>query len=114
MSNRRLKGYKYENIAKEFFIKNKYKILDRNFTIRWGEIDLVVEKNKTIYFVEVKWVSYKTDFQDYISKKKLNSISKTAKHRVWKNESKEDMEYSFLLILIERNKILDCIEFHLS
>jgi Holliday junction resolvase-like predicted endonuclease len=46
-----------ENIAVKFLMKHGFSILDRNYTKKWGEIDIVAEKDKKIYFVEVKSVS---------------------------------------------------------
>lgn len=43
-----------EDFAAEYFIKSGWKILDRNFHSRYGEIDLIVENEKYILFVEVK------------------------------------------------------------
>ncbi len=43
-----------ENIAADYLKKNGYKILDRNFKTKWGELDIVAQKNKIIIFVEVK------------------------------------------------------------
>jgi putative endonuclease len=46
-----------ENIATKFLIKHGFLILDRNYTKKWGEIDIITEKANKIYFVEVKSVS---------------------------------------------------------
>jgi putative endonuclease len=43
-----------ENLASDFLLSKKYSIRDRNFRCRVGEIDIVAEKNKKIYFIEVK------------------------------------------------------------
>ena|SRR3989338_5412424 len=57
-----------ENIAVRFLVKHGFSILERNYTKKWGEIDIVAEKDRKIYFVEVKSVSRET----------LNGISKEA------------------------------------
>ena len=41
-------------------MKHNFTILDRNYTKKWGEIDVVSIKNNKIYFVEVKSVSRET------------------------------------------------------
>ena len=46
-----------ENIAVKFLVKQNFNILDRNYTKKWGEIDIVAEKADKIYFIEVKSVS---------------------------------------------------------
>ena len=49
-----------ENIAIKFLVKQGFLILDRNYTKKWGEIDIIAEKNNKLYFVEVKSVSHET------------------------------------------------------
>src|SRR3989338_1199476 len=46
-----------ENIAVKFLVKHGFSILGRNYTKKWGEIDIIAEKKGKIYFVEVKSVS---------------------------------------------------------
>ena len=46
-----------ENIAVKFLMKHGFSILDRNYTKKWGEIDIVAEKGNKLYFIEVKSVS---------------------------------------------------------
>lgn len=43
-----------ENIAAQFLHKKGYIILDKNFKIKLGEIDIVAKKNNTIHIIEVK------------------------------------------------------------
>jgi len=49
-----------ENIAVRFLMKHGFIILERNYTKKWGEIDIIAEKNKKLYFIEVKSVSRET------------------------------------------------------
>lgn len=43
-----------EDLACEFLKKQGYKILERNFRIRGGEIDIIALDNQTLVYVEVK------------------------------------------------------------
>jgi putative endonuclease len=49
-----------ENVAAEFLTRHGYTILDRNYLRKWGELDIVAERQGIIHFVEVKSVSRKT------------------------------------------------------
>ena len=49
-----------ENIAVRFLVKHGFSILDRNYTKKWGEIDIVAEKTNKLHFIEVKSVSRET------------------------------------------------------
>ncbi|SCG83465.1 UPF0102 protein [Proteiniborus sp. DW1] len=53
-NNTRNIGLIGENIAVNYLLDNGYKILDRNFRVKAGEIDIVAQICQTIVFVEVK------------------------------------------------------------
>ena len=112
--NKKQLGYKYEKIARNFLIQNWFTILDTNFTIRWGEIDIIAKKNNIVSFIEVKWVSGYTDFQDYITVSKLKALEKTANHWMYEYDDESILEYRFDLIFIENDKIVDFIEWFTS
>ncbi len=50
-----------EDEAISFFLGQGFTLVDRNWHCRYGEIDAIVEKAKTLHFVEVK--ARLTDFQ---------------------------------------------------
>ena len=43
-----------EDIAVKFLQKNKYKIIERNFLCKCGEIDIIAKDKNILVFVEVK------------------------------------------------------------
>lgn len=43
-----------EKIAEEFLAKKGFDVLSRNFSTRFGEIDLIMRDKDTLVFVEVK------------------------------------------------------------
>lgn len=43
-----------ETFASDYLLSKNFSIRDRNFRCLTGEIDIVAEKNKKIYFIEVK------------------------------------------------------------
>lgn len=69
------------------FLKNKgYKILERNYRIRGGEIDIVAQDSETLVFVEVK-TRYSHDFGlplESITPWKIKALLKTAQFYVLK------------------------------
>ena len=48
--NTREIGNKYEDKSVEFLIKNSYKILERNYQNKYGEIDIIAQKDDEIGF----------------------------------------------------------------
>lgn len=58
--------------------KNGYKIIERNFRTRFGEIDIVCWERKTLVFVEVK-TKIGHDFgepEEMVNKRKLSQVKK--------------------------------------
>jgi putative endonuclease len=74
-----------EKIAKEFLEKKGYKILGKNYIPKWAgfdkkEIDLIVEKDNVLSFVEVKTLAGNKNFspEDKVDFLKQKKIIKTA------------------------------------
>ncbi len=65
-----------EDIAVKHLVKQGYKILDKNYRKKWGEIDIVAEKKKILHFVEVKTVSCVTKFDEYYPEENVHYFKK--------------------------------------
>jgi Holliday junction resolvase-like predicted endonuclease len=46
-----------EKTACKFLVKQGFEIVERNYRKKWGEIDIIAEKEEILHFVEVKTVS---------------------------------------------------------
>ena len=93
-----------ENEAEKFLRKNGYKILERNYATKLGEIDIIAQKDNYICFVEVKTRSnenYGTprDAVNYHKQKKIISVAKY--YMLTKNK---DMFLRFDVIEVVVNK----------
>jgi len=72
-------GKKYEDIACTYLKKNKYKILKRNFKLKFGEIDIICKKDDVLVFVEVKGGTDKLSDPAYrANRKKLLKVAQVA------------------------------------
>lgn len=56
--NTRALGIIGEQVAVEYLSKSGYKILERNFATKMGEIDIIALKDGVIIFIEVKSRNY--------------------------------------------------------
>ena len=94
-----------EDEAVKFLKKNKYKIIERNFRTKFGEIDIIAKKGKEISFIEVK--TRKTITFGYpeesVDERKLNKIKKVALYYIQKNKIKSHFKFEVLSILIKEN-----------
>ncbi len=69
-------GRAAENAAAEYLIERGFKVLEQNWRTRWCEIDIVAEKDKVVYFVEVKFRKNENwgSGLEYITPKKLKQM----------------------------------------
>ncbi len=78
-----------ENLAVDYLKEKGYEILERNFQNKWGEIDIVAEKDDIMVFVEVK-TRIGEQFglpEDAINKnKKLKMIKNAKAYMKYKND----------------------------
>ena len=58
-------GKSSEDLACEFLLKNGCKILARNFSSKFGEIDVIAKKDGILHFVEIKATQggYETEYR---------------------------------------------------
>ncbi|OHA28193.1 MAG: hypothetical protein A3C08_03465 [Candidatus Taylorbacteria bacterium RIFCSPHIGHO2_02_FULL_47_18] len=47
-----------EEVAAKYLTQNGFEIKERNYSKKWGELDIVALKDKKLHFVEVKTVSW--------------------------------------------------------
>ncbi len=81
----RAKGDLAEQRACTFLQDLGFDVVERNFYSRFGEIDIILLKNETLHFVEVKsGLDYESAVQN-ISPTKLSRLIKTAQVYMKKN-----------------------------
>ena len=51
-----------ENIAVGYLQNRGFRVVERNYRKKWGEIDIIVEKDSVFHFVEVKSASVSREF----------------------------------------------------
>jgi putative endonuclease len=101
--NTREKGILGENTAENYLIDNGYMILERNFSTRIGEIDLIAKKHNMISFLEVKSWSRgnEADLEYVIGKRKQHRMIEVSKWYMAKNLLWADNSVSYDVIFID-------------
>jgi putative endonuclease len=107
----RVIGNQAENKAVSELIDNGYRILERNYFARVGEIDIIAEKNKMICFIEVK---YRKNNQfggatEAITKKKIEKVYKAARSYLSENDF-DDVDWRIDAVVIESDGKIEIIE----
>ncbi len=86
-----------EQLAEKYLKKKGYRIVERNFNGRFGEIDLIVSKSKVLVFVEVKTRSGTAygAAKEAVDARKAGRIIKAAKEYMHKKDLPEDTGLRF-------------------
>ena len=105
-ASNRQSGAQWEKTAESFLRRQGLTLLQRNFSSRFGEIDLVMEDQKTVVFVEVK---YRKSNQhgsgaDAVTFHKQGRISRTAAWYLVKNPHRAEQICRFDVISIDPQK----------
>ena len=96
-----------EQLAEDYFRRHQYDILDRNYRCSFGEIDLIVEKNGCLVFVEVKTRSSEAvgSPEEAVHLYKQKKLYKTAQFYLKeKNISEMDMRFDVISILLRKEE----------
>jgi putative endonuclease len=99
----RAKGNAAEDKAYEFLVQKKFRVIERNFYSRFGEIDIIALMDNVIHFVEVKSaLDYELAVQN-ITKSKLSKLIKTGDVYLKKNAL--NVNYMYDAVIVTPQKI---------
>ena len=78
-----------EDIAAEHLRANGYTIIERNFSCRLGEVDIIAEGGGCLVFAEVKLRKDRrfAEAREFVDRKKQEKIIKTARYYLMKHET---------------------------
>ncbi|MEW6009324.1 MAG: YraN family protein [Candidatus Omnitrophota bacterium] len=106
MKDSRLIGIDAESVAVDFLEKQGYKILEKNFRTKLGEIDIIAKDKNTICFVEVKSRANTSRGlpEEAINSFKRRKISRTALAFL-KQKNLMDSDARFDVVSIDLNEV---------
>ena len=92
-----------ETVAKDYLVERGYTLLTENYTVRGGEVDLVMRDGESVVFVEVrqrKTARYGSAAAS-ITPQKMTRLRKTALHYLVTTFGHDDVLMRFDAVLIE-------------
>jgi putative endonuclease len=100
-----------EHLAVRYLENHGYKIIERNYTRKWGEIDIIATKGDLLLFVEVKSKTV-SGFDDYIDSYrpednmhpwKLQRLSRTIQTYLAEHTETGDWQFDLIVVKINQN-----------
>ncbi len=102
MENKRATGGRYEELAAGFLQEKGYRILERNYRDRYGEIDLIARDGACLVFVEVKYRRNSASGfpEEAVDARKQERIRHAASYYLYSRHYPEDTPCRFDVVAI--------------
>lgn len=119
ITKKRKIGDKGEDVACKYLERRGFKVLERNFLKKCGELDIIAEKDEILHFIEVKSVSREilpgnqlgkkskvshetTGYrpEENINREKIGKIKKTIRVYLMERSLEETHNWSFGVITV--------------
>lgn len=99
-------GFEAETLAVANLEAIGYEIIERNYSCRVGEVDIIARKDGFLCFVEVKYrkPSGHGTAVDAITKSKMRKIMMTARNYLYQTEQ-TDVDYRIDAVLVDTDKV---------
>lgn len=101
-----------ESLAVKSLLKNSYKIEERNFRTRFGEIDIICWDKETLVFVEVK-TKIGHDFgepEEMVDRKKLSKVKMMAEVYLQEKNLDVPCRVDVVAVVLENNGSVERLE----
>ena len=110
-SQKRQKGNTAEEIVVLYLKNTGFQILDQNYLRKWGEIDIVAEKEGILRFIEVKSVSADTYRpEENMHPGKLKRLSRVIQTYLLSKKIDKDWQLDLITVRLEMKTRLAKVE----
>lgn len=111
-NNNKVTGNRGEELATAYLLKNCYRVLERNFRTRFGEIDIICRDGQTFVFVEVK-TKIGHDFgepEEMVNKSKIAKVKRMGEVYLQDNGLNVGCRVDVVAIVLENNGSVEKLE----
>ncbi|MDP3735267.1 MAG: YraN family protein [bacterium] len=102
-----------EDVACRYLTQRGFRIIERNFLRKWGEIDIIASRNDLLHFIEVKTVSsvFGTDGSDSIDAyrpeenvhpRKLKRLARAVATYLAGRKDDPEWQFGVIAVLLDR------------
>lgn len=108
MNTLKAKGYHAEELVSNYYKNKGYTLLEKNWTIPGGEIDIIMQKEDEIIFIEVKVVDGIEDLDSYLTPKKIEILERSIE--TYCTKLKWEYEIRLDVVFVQKEKIIEIFE----
>ncbi|MCR6594423.1 YraN family protein [Campylobacter insulaenigrae] len=104
-------GIEGENLACIYLKNLGFEILERNFSSKFGEIDIIAIKNEILHFIEVKTTKGNYEVSYRLDHKKYMKLVKTIKYYFMKHMCDKNYQLDLLCIYKDDIKLIENVSY---
>jgi putative endonuclease len=105
-------GNKGESLAAEFLVEKGFEILERNYRHKHAEIDLIVQREDWVLFIEVK-TRTSTAFgepEDFVDDRKINKIFEAAEEWIYSTDWHGHIRFDIVSVKLGAEPVIEHFE----
>ncbi len=100
------RGVRAESMAVSFLENNQYEILKQRYKTKFGEIDIIVQKDNVLCFVEVKMRGNLSDALESVTSRSQKRIENSALFFLYENAEYINYDMRFDVIAITKDFVI--------
>lgn len=107
------KGQQAEQLACDYLLQQGLTLVERNYYCRMGEIDLIMQHQNSLVFIEVRYRKNNLfgGAAESITTKKQDKLQKTALHYIQQHKSRQNTRFDVVAITgLQPEQILEWIQ----
>src|SRR3989338_4734753 len=90
-----------EEVAVKYLERKGFRVIERNYLRKWGEIDIIAEKGQLLSFIEVKSVSRESSRpEENMHPKKVQRLRRAIQTYLLDRKVSENQEWQFHLVCV--------------
>jgi putative endonuclease len=105
-----------EDIATKYLQNKGFSVIDRNYRKKWGELDIIAQKDACLHFVEVKTVSrnsydgkFKQEINDYkpednMHPRKLERLKRAIQTYMLEKRVDDNWQFDLACVFLDQEK----------
>ena len=94
-----------ESLVIAEYLSLGYELVEKNYTIPGGEIDLIVTTPEELVFVEAKVVDHIDDLDGYITPRKLSALKRTIDVYLYEHPTHKTLRLD--VVFVKQGKIIE-------
>ncbi|MDP2669656.1 MAG: YraN family protein [bacterium] len=102
---KRARGNRAEELVAQYLAEQGMTVLDRNRTIRGGELDIVCTEKDTLVVVEVRSVDHIDDLHEYMTPQKMSHLFHTIEAYILAHNRQSLVRLD--VVFVQQNSILE-------